>query len=145
MANITKCDICVLDEADKLLSVDFCPIIEKILDHVPIDRQLMLFSATFPISVKKFKERYLQSCHEVNLMEELTLKGVTQYYIYLEEKQKVHCLNILFSKVISNNIVAHAASDYFLQFSTKSRTFSQKNYRAAVFLLLHSCKNGSKV
>lgn len=35
----------------------------------------------------------------INLMDELTLKGVTQYYAYVEEKQKVHCLNTLFSKV----------------------------------------------
>jgi len=34
-----------------------------------------------------------------NLMEELTLKGVTQYYAFVEERQKVHCLNTLFSKV----------------------------------------------
>jgi ATP-dependent RNA helicase DDX6/DHH1 len=37
--------------------------------------------------------------HEINLMEELTLKGVTQYYAFVEERQKVHCLNTLFSKV----------------------------------------------
>ena len=37
----------------------------------------------------------------INLMDELTLKGVTQYYAYVEEKQKVHCLNTLFSKVSS--------------------------------------------
>ncbi len=37
--------------------------------------------------------------HEINLMDELTLKGVTQYYAYVEERQKVHCLNTLFSKV----------------------------------------------
>ena len=36
---------------------------------------------------------------EINLMDELTLKGVTQYYAYVEERQKVHCLNTLFSKV----------------------------------------------
>ena len=36
-----------------------------------------------------------------NLMEELTLKGVTQYYAFVEERQKVHCLNTLFSKVSS--------------------------------------------
>jgi len=46
----------------------------------------MLFSATFPVSVKEFKDKYLRGCEEVNLMEELTLKGVTQYYVYLEEK-----------------------------------------------------------
>ena len=32
-------------------------------------------------------------------MDELTLKGVTQYYAFVQEKQKVHCLNTLFSKV----------------------------------------------
>ena len=32
-------------------------------------------------------------------MDELTLRGVTQYYAFVEEKQKVHCLNTLFSKV----------------------------------------------
>jgi len=35
----------------------------------------------------------------INLMDELTLKGITQYYAFVEEKQKVHCLNTLFSKV----------------------------------------------
>ena len=99
VAKLSKCEICVLDEADKLLSVDFQPIIEKIFEYLSPERQLLLFSATFPISVKKFKDKHLPLCHEINLMDELTLKGVTQYYIYLEEKQKVHCLNLLFSKV----------------------------------------------
>jgi len=35
-------------------------------------------------------------------MEELTLKGVTQYYAYLEEREKLHCLNTLFSKLDIN-------------------------------------------
>ena len=33
------------------------------------------------------------------MMRDLTLKGVTQFYAYLEEKQKVACLNVLFSKL----------------------------------------------
>ena len=37
--------------------------------------------------------------YEINLMDELTLRGVTQYYAYVEERQKVICLNTLFSKV----------------------------------------------
>jgi hypothetical protein len=35
-------------------------------------------------------------------MDELTLRGVTQYYAYVEERQKVHCLNTLFSKVCNH-------------------------------------------
>jgi hypothetical protein len=41
----------------------------------------------------------MRTPHEINLMDELTLRGVTQYYAFLEERQKVHCLNTLFSKV----------------------------------------------
>lgn len=41
----------------------------------------------------------MKSPYEINLMDELTLRGVTQYYAYVEERQKVHCLNTLFSKV----------------------------------------------
>lgn len=45
-------------------------------------------------------EKHLREPYEINLMEELTLKGVTQYYAFVQERQKVHCLNTLFSKVI---------------------------------------------
>lgn len=44
-------------------------------------------------------EKHLREPYEINLMEELTLKGVTQYYAFVQERQKVHCLNTLFSKV----------------------------------------------
>jgi len=45
------------------------------------------------------KDKHMKSPHEINLMDELTLRGVTQYYAFVEERQKVHCLNTLFSKV----------------------------------------------
>ena len=38
----------------------------------------MLFSATFPVTVKQFKEKFLRKPYIINLMDELTLKGVTQ-------------------------------------------------------------------
>ena len=43
--------------------------------------------------------------YEINLMEELTLKGITQYYAFVEERQKVHCLNTLFSKLQINQSI----------------------------------------
>ncbi len=82
-------------QADKLLSPEFQPLVEQIIEFTPNERQILLFSATFPITVKDFKERFLRKPYEINLMEELTL----QYYAFVEERQKVHCLNTLFSKV----------------------------------------------
>ena len=105
VADLTKCEIIVMDEADKLLSVDFRPIVEKIIEFLPKNRQIIMVSATFPAIVESFKKQYLQSAKEINLMEELTLKGVTQYYAYVEEKQKVHCLNTLFVKVRREDVI----------------------------------------
>lgn len=67
--------------------------------RLPQRRQILLYSATFPLTVKQFMEKHLRDPYEINLMEELTLKGVTQYYAFVQERQKVHCLNTLFSKV----------------------------------------------
>jgi hypothetical protein len=49
------------------------------------------------------QDKHMESPHEINLMDELTLRGVTQYYAYVEERQKVHCLNTLFSKVFTHS------------------------------------------
>lgn len=43
-----------LFQADKLLSQDFMVLIEDIIGFLPKNRQILLYSATFPISVQKF-------------------------------------------------------------------------------------------
>jgi len=105
VADMSKCAICVLDEADKLLSQDFKGMLDLLIGHLPRDRQILLFSATFPVTVEQFMRRHLKNPHEINLMEELTLKGVTQYYAFVQERQKVHCLNTLFSKLQINQSI----------------------------------------
>jgi len=106
VAHLDRCKILVMDEADKLLSPEFVPCIDRLLKETPSDRQVLCFSATFPRSVKLFKDKWLKSnCHEINLMDELTLKGVTQYYAFVDERQKVHCLNTLFQKLNINQAI----------------------------------------
>ena len=68
----------VLLQADKLLSPEFQPIIEQLIGFLPQDKQILLYSATFPVTVKQFRDKFLRKPYVVNLMEELTLKGVTQ-------------------------------------------------------------------
>lgn len=105
IADMSQCNMLVLDEADKLLSMDFKRLLDILIDMLPRNRQVLLYSATFPVSVKHFKDKYLQKPYEINLMDELTLKGITQYYAFVEEKQKVHCLNTLFSKLQINQSI----------------------------------------
>ena len=103
--NLERCGILVLDEADKLLGDDFYGEIKSIISYLPKKRQIMLFSATFPLDVKKFKDEYLNKPVMLNLMEELTLFGITQYYTYIEEKLKLQCLHTLFQKLEINQAI----------------------------------------
>ncbi|KAI8904420.1 P-loop containing nucleoside triphosphate hydrolase protein [Gorgonomyces haynaldii] len=105
VANLSECNTFVMDEADKLLSPEFQPIIEQIIGFCAPKRQIMLFSATFPMLVKQFKDKFLNRPHEINLMDELTLRGITQFYAFVEERQKVQCLNTLFSKLQINQSI----------------------------------------
>lgn len=57
IADLSECPTFVMDEADKLLSPEFTPVVEQLLSFMPKERQVMLFSATFPIIVKDFKVR----------------------------------------------------------------------------------------
>ncbi|XP_027334500.1 DEAD-box ATP-dependent RNA helicase 8 isoform X2 [Abrus precatorius] len=71
---LKDCSMLVMDEADKLLSPEFQPSVEQLIHFLPRTRQILMFSATFPVTVKDFKDRYLQKPYVINLMDELTLK-----------------------------------------------------------------------
>jgi len=112
LAVFDECKVFVMDEADKMLSREFKIIIEQILKFFPQSEpgkgnayQSLLFSATFPITVKAFMDAHLYKPYEINLMDELTLKGITQFYAFVEERQKLHCLNTLFSKLQINQAI----------------------------------------
>ena len=122
VADLSECPTFIMDEADKLLSPEFTPVIEQLLQFHPKDRQVMLFSATFPITVKAFSDKNMDNPYEINLMDELTLRGITQYYAFVEESQKVHCLNTLFSKLQINQSIIFCNSTNRVELLAKKIT-----------------------
>ncbi|KAI0506508.1 DEAD-domain-containing protein [Xylaria bambusicola] len=122
VADLSECPMFIMDEADKLLSIEFTPVIEQLLQFHPKDRQVMLFSATFPLSVKDFSDKNMSKPYEINLMDELTLRGITQYYAFVEEKSKVHCLNTLFSKLQINQSIIFCNSTNRVELLAKKIT-----------------------
>jgi len=49
-----------------------------------------MFSATFPVNVKAFCQKFVPNPYSINLMDELTLRGISQFYAFVNERQKVN-------------------------------------------------------
>jgi len=122
LVDVSNCDYVAMDEADKLLSQELTEIIEKLINYLPPKRQIVMFSATFPVSIKSFKEKHLKDPVAINLMETLTLVGVTQYYAFIEERQKVQCLYTLFKKLDINQSIIFCNSVSRVQLLAKRIT-----------------------
>ena len=49
----------ILDEADEMLNMGFVDSINEILEHVPSDRKMLMFSATMPAEIAKIAKRFM--------------------------------------------------------------------------------------
>jgi len=105
VASLKDCKTIIMDEADKLLSPEFQPVLEQIIGLCNPSHQICMFSATFPVNVKAFCQKFVPNPYSINLMDELTLRGISQFYAFVNERQKVHCLNTLFSKLEINQSI----------------------------------------
>ena len=65
VVSLDKVHTVVLDEADEMLNMGFVDSINDILDHVPDDRKLLLFSATMPAEVARIAKRYMREPKEI--------------------------------------------------------------------------------
>jgi superfamily II DNA/RNA helicase len=58
--SLSKTEILVLDEADRMLDMGFAPQLAQILRFLPKTRQTLLFSATMPHEIDRLTEKYLK-------------------------------------------------------------------------------------
>ena len=68
---LSHLDILVLDEADRLFDMGFCPDIRRIVRHLPAQRQTVLFSATMPEAIWHLAQEIL--CDPVTVQVEHTV------------------------------------------------------------------------
>ena len=79
----------VLDEADRMLGLDFEKEIDVILQSMPRERRTYLFSATMTSKVKKLQRAALANPVKVQVNSKYTtVKTLIQNYIFIPEKYK---------------------------------------------------------
>merc|ERR1712190_646323 len=103
----------VLDECDKCLDkLDMRKDVQQIFVETPKKKQVMMFSATMTSESRGLCKKFMQDPHEIRVDEEskLTLHGLLQYYVTLEEKVKNRKLNDLLDALEFNQVVIFVKS-----------------------------------
>ena len=83
----------VLDEADEMLRMGFAEDVEKILEGTPDSKQVALFSATMPNSIRKIAQQYLNDPTEIRVKAKTTTSAnITQRYMQVMHSHKLDAM-----------------------------------------------------
>ncbi|KAI8361821.1 ATP-dependent RNA helicase uap56 [Choanephora cucurbitarum] len=97
----------VLDECDKMLEqLDMRRDVQDIFRATPHHKQVMMFSATLAKEMRPVCKKFMQNPLEIYVDDEakLTLHGLQQFYIKLEEREKNRKLNDLLDTLEFNQV-----------------------------------------
>ena len=105
-------DLLVVDEADEMLSSGFKDQMYKIFQYMPNEIQVGLFSATMPTDLQELTDKFLRNPIKILVKaEQLTLQGIAQYYINLDDDvQKYETLKDLFSSLSVSQAIIYCNS-----------------------------------
>ena len=112
--NIDSKDInlLVLDEADEMLSVGFKDQIYNIFQYLNANIQVGLFSATMPNELQCLTDKFMRNPVRILVKSEmLTLEGIKQYYVALnDDTQKYATLKDIFNIISMSQCIIYCNS-----------------------------------
>ena len=92
--NLSKIDILVLDEADRMLDMGFIRDIRKIFKYMPKERQTLLFSATFSDDIRRLAADLLNNPIEIQVAtRNTTADRVKQLVLPVDKRRKRELLS----------------------------------------------------
>jgi ATP-dependent RNA helicase RhlE len=105
--DLSRIEVLVLDEADRMLDMGFAPDVRRILDALPEERQTLLFSATISVDVDRLAQRALRGHAEVETARRATPADGVEHAIIAVDKvlKKDALVRVLKLGVASRSLV----------------------------------------
>ncbi|PIW48631.1 MAG: ATP-dependent RNA helicase [Zetaproteobacteria bacterium CG12_big_fil_rev_8_21_14_0_65_54_13] len=91
--NLSGLKTLVLDEADEMLRMGFIDDVKWVLEQLPEQRQIALFSATMPAVIRKIAQSYLKDPQQVTIKDKTTTAPtIRQRYWMVSGRNKIDAL-----------------------------------------------------
>jgi translation initiation factor 4A len=110
--NGNKLKLVILDEADEMLSSGFKEQVYNIFQHLNTEVQIALFSATLPNNIFQITTKFMRNPVTICVKSEsLTLEGIAQYYVALDDdRQKYTTLKDLYQFISVSQCIIYCNS-----------------------------------
>mmetsp|Transcript_43760 Transcript_43760/g.103391 ORF Transcript_43760/g.103391 Transcript_43760/m.103391 type:complete len:885 (+) Transcript_43760:96-2750(+) len=117
--SLSRVQMLVFDEADRLFELGFAEQLQKVLESTPVSRQCLLFSATLPAQLVSFSRAGVKNPVFVRLDVETTLSdSLKLWFLYVRQSEKlaatIHVLRRLQQE--GKSTIMFVATRYHVEF-----------------------------
>ncbi|MBD2423694.1 DEAD/DEAH box helicase [Cyanobium sp. FACHB-13342] len=121
----------VLDEADEMLRMGFIDDVEWVLEQLPQQRQVVLFSATMPAEIRRISQKYLNSPAEVTIKQKAAdASRIRQRFLMVHAPHKLSALERVLEAETSEGVIIFARTKAIT--ITVAESLEQHGYDVAV-------------
>ena len=91
--DLSEVECLVLDEADEMLNMGFLEDVQFVLERIPDERQIALFSATLPPPIRGISQHYLNDPARITVKSKtMTVEAIRQRAIFTPDREKLQVL-----------------------------------------------------
>jgi ATP-dependent RNA helicase RhlE len=111
--DLSRIQVLVLDEADRMLDLGFIDEIKKVAEYLPPKRQTLLFSATYSPSIKQLADQLLNRPQRIEVARSnIAADAVTQAIYEVERSRKREMISFLIRQGGWNQVLVFARTRY---------------------------------